>query len=148
MLISKQLEEKFKKTRLEGGEILMALVGATIGQLTIAPQTCRGYNVSRALAVIRLKADYIPEFYAYFLKSNLIQKKIKIMTSGSAQPVINLEEISKFKLPIPSKHEQQKIVNDLLNIESKINETLDYKSKLENLKKGLMQKLLTGQIRV
>jgi type I restriction enzyme S subunit len=33
-------------------------------------------------------------------------------------------------------------------IDSEIQKQQEYKSKLESLKKGLMQKLLTGQIRV
>jgi len=146
MLISKHLEEKCKKTRLEGGEILMALVGATIGQLTIAPSSCKGYNVSRALAVIRLKNDYISKFYTYFMKSDLIQKKIKVMTSGSAQPVINLEEISKFKFPIPTKPEQQKIASILSNVDDSIQKTTEQIEKTKQLKTGLMQKLLTKGI--
>jgi len=148
MTINKTLEEKYKKTRLNGGEILMALVGATIGKLTVAPDWCKGYNVSRAIAVIRLHKDYIPKFFAYFLKTDLIQKKIRIMTSGSAQPVINLEEISKFKVIVPSSQEQNMIVSILDNIEDQI--LLNQKCRLLLLrqKKGLMQQLLTGKIRV
>jgi len=48
----------------------------------------------------------------------------------------------------PTKPEQEKISSILSNVDSKITD-LDYKkANLESLKKGLMQKLLTGQIRV
>ena len=70
------------------------------------------------------------------------------MTIGSAQPVINLGELSKFILPIPALNEQQKIATILSNVDSQIQKQQECKSKLESLKKGLMQKLLTGQIRV
>ena len=48
----------------------------------------------------------------------------------------------------PKKKEQEKITSILSNIDLQIKNEQEYKSKLENLKKGLMQKLLTGQIRV
>lgn len=147
LYISRTLEERYKKTRLLGGEILMALVGATIGRLTIAPNNCKGYNVSRALAVIRFQVDYVPEFYAYLFQTPIFQKKIRIMTTGSAQPVINLEELSKFKVPVPKKCEQLEIVSILSKLDEGVQKNCDYHLCLLRLKSGLLQKLLTGKIR-
>lgn len=146
--INPQIEKKYSRTRLKGGEILIALVGATIGQLTVAPEWCNGYNVSRHLAVIRFKDDFIPVFFAYLLKLSIYQKKIIIQTVGSAQPVINLGQLSSFKILIPERKEQQKIASILSSTDDKISELESKKQSLESLKKGLMQKLLTGQIRV
>lgn len=146
--ISKSLEERYRRTRLEGGEILMALVGATIGRLTIAPKSSRGYNVSRHLAVIRLKNEFLPEYYAYLLRATSVQQMIRVMTTGSAQPVVNLAELSKFILPVPTKAEQQEIASIISHVVSAISGFLNYKNGLMCLKKGLMQKLLTGQVRV
>ena len=47
-----------------------------------------------------------------------------------------------------SKNEQQKIASILSGVDAYIQKNQEYKEKLEILKKGLMQKLLTGQIRV
>lgn len=55
---------------------------------------------------------------------------------------------AKLKIPLPKIKEQQKIASILSNIDSQIRKQQEYKSNLETLKKGLMQKLLTGQIRV
>jgi len=52
------------------------------------------------------------------------------------------------KIPFPTKSEQEKIANILLNVDSRVSELQIQKKKFEILKKGLMQKLLTGQIRV
>ena len=52
------------------------------------------------------------------------------------------------KIFVPSLFEQKQITSILSNIDSQINKEKLQKSNLELLKKGLMQKLLPGQIRV
>ena len=60
----------------------------------------------------------------------------------------NVGEMKKMLIPVPSLDEQKKIVTILSTIDSKISENEFKKSNLQLTKKGLMQKLLTGQIRV
>ena len=124
------------------------VVGATIGKLTVAPKWTKDHNVSRHLGVIRLKNENSPEYYAYLLKSDIYQKIIFSQTVGSAQPVINLKALSQIKISIPPLPEQKQISSILSNIDIQIQKEKIHKSNLEKLKKGLMQKLLTGQIRV
>jgi type I restriction enzyme S subunit len=52
------------------------------------------------------------------------------------------------KVPVPSLKEQKKISDILSTIDEKIENEKEYKETLEDLKKGLMQDLLTGQVRV
>ena len=51
-------------------------------------------------------------------------------------------------VPIPAVSEQEKIVSMLSNIDNKKQKENHRKEILFKLKKGLMQKLLTGKIRV
>jgi len=67
---------------------------------------------------------------------------------GTAIRRLTLQLIKLIKIPLPSLKEQQKIASILSNIDAKIIYLESIKSQLEILKKGLMQKLLTGQIRV
>jgi len=143
--VSKEIEEKYKRTRLTGGEILISLVGYT-GNVTVAPKWCSGYNVTRHVGVIRLKNEYRINFFVYLLQSEPYQKKISIMTIGSAQPVINLRDLSKFVIIIPPLQEQQKISSVISNIDSLI---LSYEvtiQKTKVFKKGMMQRLFTKGI--
>ena len=143
--VSKEIEEKFKRTRLNGGEILISLVGYT-GNIAVAPIWCKGFNVTRHVGVIRLKNEYFTNYFAYLLQSRPYQRKISAMTIGSAQPVINLRDLSKFIMIIPSINEQQKIASILSNVDDLIS---SYDSIIETTKKlkiGLMQTLLTKGI--
>ncbi|MBT4326383.1 MAG: hypothetical protein HOD60_05670, partial [Candidatus Nitrosopelagicus sp.] len=67
---------------------------------------------------------------------------------GTTRSRVNLEQIRNLQFPTPSLPEQQKIASILSNIDSKITSQEQYKEKLEKLKKSLMQKLLTGEVRV
>jgi len=61
---------------------------------------------------------------------------------------LNTSVIKSLSIKLPPIPEQQKIVTILLNIDAEIQKQKRNKSNLEFLKKGLMQKLLTGKIRV
>ena len=54
----------------------------------------------------------------------------------------------KIKILLPPLSEQQKIASILSNVDTKIQSKEQYKEKLQRVKKSLMQKLLTGEVRV
>ena len=59
-----------------------------------------------------------------------------------------MEVLKAYKIPIPPKKEQEKIVLILSQTDKRIENYENKKKKLEEVKKGLMQQLLTGKIRV
>jgi len=66
----------------------------------------------------------------------------------SAQKSINLEILKPLLIQYPSLDEQNQIGNIIKNMEMKILDIKTKRNHLLDLKKGLMQTLLTGQIRV
>ena len=70
------------------------------------------------------------------------------LTNTSAQPNFGKQDMDKILITVPSKKEQQKIASILSKVDEKIDMYENKKQKLEELKKGLMQQLLTGKIRV
>ena len=75
------------------------------------------------------------------------RKYIKRISTIGAQPNMSLEQLGNLKIILPPLIEQKKIANILSSIDREIEEYEDEKRKLEELKKGLMQQLLTGKIR-
>ena len=76
--------------------------------------------------------------------------KIKHLATPSVnQSNVNAKNLKNLLIiPLPPLSEQQQIASILSNIDTQIGKEKLHKSNLERLKKGLMQKLLTGQIRV
>ena len=70
------------------------------------------------------------------------------LAGSTTIPDLNHGDFLRLKITVPPLQEQQKIATILSNIDSQIQKQQNYKSNLETVKKGLMQKLLTGQMRV
>jgi len=86
------------------------------------------------------------QFLYYFLTTQ--KNYLNSVGSGSTILYISRKKFEKMKIVLPPLQEQQKIVTILSNVDSQIISQTQYKEKLERLKKSLMQKLLTGQVRV
>ncbi len=101
---------------------------------------------------IRVRLDTkkcIPNFINIFFSTQDYFKQIRsFIKTAVAQVTINQDDLNQIRIKLPSLPEQQKIASILSNVDSQIQKHQDNKKKLETLKKGLMQKLLTGQIRV
>ena len=67
---------------------------------------------------------------------------------GSTIKTIGLPFFKKFSIPLPPVHEQKNISKTLLTIDDKIDVLQEKKQQYQELKKGLMQQLLTGKVRV
>lgn len=88
------------------------------------------------------------EYIVSFLNSHFGQLQANSFMIKTTVERVNISDIKNFKIPLPPIEEQRKIVKMLSNIDSKISELESNKSQIQSLKKSLMQKLLTGQIRV
>ena len=95
--------------------------------------------------ILQIHEDYDIELITYILEA----KRYDNIVYGSAQPKINKSDLNKIKLIIPKgKDEQKKLSERIANIEKIVLQKQKTKSTLEDLKKSLMQNLLTGKIRI
>jgi type I restriction enzyme S subunit len=94
------------------------------------------------------KKKVIPKFLAYYTQSETAKKFLLSVSMTLTMTTIRQPDLESLPVPIPPLHEQEKITLMLTSVDSKIQKQQACKSNLEKLKIGLMQKLLTGQIRV
>ena len=103
--------------------------------------------VSYFYPVFKFKED-INTYFAITWLNNCINKQIRREIVGTSQLVLSLSKLKRFKINLPSLEEQNKIAEVLIEADKEI-ELLE--KELESLKlqkKGLMQRLLTGEVRV
>ena len=131
----------------EYDDILITVKG-TIGfckRLDIREKFCMDRNVG---LIKPLKKIINSIFLEQMMKSTIVQKQILGLLDNNVIPSLYLNRIRKIKIFVPSIIEQQKIATISSTVDFKILDLELKKTRLEKLKKGLMQKLLTGQIRV
>jgi len=134
---------------LKNNDIVFARTGNTTGKSYLyKPEdgllVYAGFLIK--FSINPLKAD--SRYVKFFTETNYYWQWVKIMSMRSGQPGINEREYGKLKLPIPCLLEQKKIA-DILETWDK---AIELKEKLieqkKEQKKGLMQKLLTGEVRL
>lgn len=88
------------------------------------------------------------EFLFYLLNSPVVKSQLLKLSAGSTFKRINLKDIRNFKVPLISFGEQKKLTKLFSSLDRNLNSENDKLTQLQQLKKGLMQDLLTGKVRV
>ncbi len=96
----------------------------------------------------KCKKEINNKFLYQYMFTDYFLNKVKLMSSMTGQPNISSSQIESIDIVIPSLIEQEKIDLILSSIDKKIEHYESKKEKLEEVKKGLMQQLITGNIRV
>tara|TARA_R100000306_G_scaffold31380_2_gene33486 strand:+ start:4327 stop:5631 length:1305 start_codon:yes stop_codon:yes gene_type:complete len=134
---------------LEDGDIVFARTGNTTGK-TYLYDSADGELVFAGF-LIKFKPDprkLNPYFLKYFTNSTAYWKWIEVMSVRSGQPGINSNEYGKLNIKLPSLTEQQKIASVLSAADKEIGLLQSELATLRGQKRGLMQRLLTGEVRV
>jgi type I restriction enzyme, S subunit len=107
--ISPEVDANFQRTRVEGGEILMGVVGS-IGKLGIAPSSWAGANIARAVCRIVPADNDLKGFVLFLLQTEFMQAGFAGDTRTLAQPTLNIGLIREALTPLPPPAEQSRIV--------------------------------------
>lgn len=111
-------ETRMKSSKVQEGDIMIAIVGATIGQVGIY-HSSREANINQAIALVRLKDGYNSEYIKEVIKSSIGQLNLDRLKRPVARANINLEEISSMLIPVPEIEIQNDIVKSIVSIRRK-----------------------------
>lgn len=146
LLTDPKIDQLYKRSRLQTGDLLFTIRG-TVGRMAFVPAELDGANITQDTARICVTKAY-PLFIRYYLDSFRAKTFIELHTLGQAVKGINLGDVRKIPIALPPKVEQERIANALLVCDDMIKNELTNVSKLNKLKTGLMQDLLTGKVSV
>lgn len=108
------IDAKYKRSRLSGGDILLSIRG-TIGRLGLVPKELTGANITQDTARIRISCIETRNYVYQALQSDDLQTQIRDHIVGQAVKGINIRDVKRLKLLLPTERRAQKYIAELLN---------------------------------
>lgn len=137
-----------KEFIINKGDILIAMSGATTGKVGIYKYGKQSYLNQRVGKFVATNKYIVMQYIEQVLNSNQFINELNKSIAQGAQPNISSKQIEEIQFYFPTKSEQEKIATILSDMDLEI-ETLEKElGKYQDLKMGMMQQLLTGQVRL
>lgn len=147
-LVSDYDRSRLKSYSLEERDIVFSRVGSVDRNSFIRKEET-GWLFSGRLLRIRTDSSKIDsKFLSYYFQLDFVKHRIRSVAVGQTMPSLNTQILNDFKV-FHIKHikEQQKIATFLTAIDQRIQFLQKKKVKLEEFKKGGMQKLFSQEVR-
>lgn len=138
LFIAREIEGKFSRTRLSGGEVLLTLVGST-GLSMVVPKELAGWNVPRAIAVMRIKDEIGAEWVNICLQTKEVAEYLDSRANTTVQKTLNLKDVREIPIILPPKHLKSAIESIALTISKKINGNSQINQTLEQMAQALFK---------
>ena len=142
-----ETHKSIKQYIISSDDVYISIAG-TVGVVGLIPFELDNANLTENAAKLCNLRDVNKEFLAYVLNSSIGQSQISSYLGKAQQPKLALFRIEKIKLPLPPLSEEQKIAEVLSAVDERLELLRKRKERLERVKKGLMNDLLTGRKRV
>lgn len=141
--ISKEQDDEMKSSRVQSGDVLLNITGASIGRVCVAPRDICPANVNQHVSVIRSNGELDPRFLSFFVSSPEFQKFIWRTQAGATRQALTKQIIENFVVPAPSVEIQRAIATRLdeeFSASTTLRESVEGKlSELEKLPAALMR---------
>ena len=131
---------------LDEDDILLVMVGATVGKMAKVSQESVGNLLNQNMWRLVVKnCKFTSQRFAYYALQPLVEQFLSTQ-QGSAREFLTQKSFALLSISLPPLSEQQKIASILTSVDEVIEKTELQISKLQDLKQGMMQELLTQGI--
>ena len=110
--IPSEFHAKLARSQLRPGDVLINIVGASIGRAAVVPPYIAEGNTNQAVAVVRVDPlRLLPEYFCQWFLASGAQRQIRSQQVNTARANISLGDIRSLQVPIPSLVEQHALVD-------------------------------------
>ena len=140
--VTKQELQRVNGKTVPKDAVLMTCVG-TFGIVAVAG---RELVMNQQLHGFVCGSEVLPLYLCLVLQTK--ESEMKKISGQTTIPYLNKAKCESICVPLPPINEQNQIVDEIVSIEENINANKKNLDGLSSLKRGLMQDLLTGRVRV
>ena len=145
LLTSPEIDAEYQRSKLRAGDLLLTIRG-TVGRVAQVPGHLDGANITQDTARIGIVQGN-PDFYRYYLETDQARRHLAVNTVGQAVRGINLADVRTTPVPLVPEKEQSDVADILSEATRSLRNEMEYRDKLEQIKRGLMDDLLMGRVR-
>lgn len=148
--ISDDIHKGMLRSEVFAYDVLFNITGASIGRCCPMPEGLGRANVNQHVCILRIpQADInVAKFLACILSSPIGQRQMDALNTMGNRQGLNYQQLGSFIVPWPKGDELEKVVKNINGFEAQIDAEIAECDKLNQLKSGLMDDLLTGRVRV
>jgi type I restriction enzyme S subunit len=144
---SPEIAKRFSRSTVIEGDIVYALRGK-LGEVRQVNAEVAGANLTQGTARLSPGEDVCSDFLLWVLRSPSIIQQAELQAKGTTFREITLGDLRSIKIPVPSKREQNGIVESLGDADRLVALLEGFTVKKRAIKQGAMQELLTGKRRL
>ncbi|UTM02910.1 restriction endonuclease subunit S [Alcaligenes sp. NLF5-7] len=147
--VSNEKFQELRKYRVFPNDVMVTIMG-TVGRCCVVPEDFGIALSSKHVWTLSLdKEKYFPELLCWQINfSDWVKKQFLNESQGGVMESISSSTLKSLMVPVPPIEEQKKIVDVHKILSKRIMRKSDQLRTLIDLKKALMQDLLTGKVRV
>lgn len=144
--IGRDIDRAYARSRLNGTEVLVVCVGATIGTIAVAGPEDVGSNVARAVARVPVLDPDLRKFVAAYLGSEEPQHYFRGELRTVAQPTLNIKQLAETPVPVPDRQDLTRISTSLSIIDLQTARARSSLRALDRLFVSLQSRAFRGEL--
>lgn len=149
--LSPAFNKKENRSIIKTDDVLLNIVGASIGRCAKATSFIDGGNLNQAVAIIRLdKRLATPDFVVNYLLTPDSQHKINLEKVDVARANISLADIRDFNILVPPLVEQRLVIAEVerrLSVVQELEQTIEANLKrAERLRQAILKRSFEGKL--
>jgi type I restriction enzyme S subunit len=111
--ISEETHQAIRKYTVSTGDVCITIVGANVGDIGSVPEYLDGSNLTEnAVKLVNLR-QLDSRYLKYVLLSDELQRTMKLVAAGAAQPKLGIYKIKALQIPYPQFPIQERIAEIL-----------------------------------
>ena len=147
-LIPENIAESASKVKLNAGDLLIAMTGATVGKIGMMPKTGTNFYLNQRVGIFKPKVKNAELFLFCFFNELTSKNAVESLASGAAQPNISGGQIESIKMYYPKLELVTEFGKSIKNHFELIWNLKLQNAKLREARDILLPRLMSGEIEV